>query len=233
MYIVFQKTVTPGYLTKAIRSTCVSLGKKPTELKLKQTTEFTSMIEQIFQFFKEKKTNPLDLITSLEEKKKRMAKQTGSVQIPVVRYFVRATDGTKIDLENRERVLQFSKHGDTDEMARALANVEIQKRKKKNKEEEVPDMAAGGEMSEEEETGGIDFDGLKYGGTARVWAVPTRYVCEFEVINGDVKTDIPSANYDLVLMDPPYGYGYFSGDTVWRMDEVHFSLCRLDIAALS
>lgn len=183
-----------------------------------------TMIDDIFKFFKEKKTDPHQLLAQAEAYRKKMLTKSGSIQVPVVRYFVRAVEGTSLDIENRERVLGFHSEGDTDPMGLALANVEIQKKKKKNKEEigDTPPIEEESAPSEEEAT--TEGDTAKYGGTARVWAVPNQHVCEFVVVNGDVRTDIPPAHYHLVIMDPPFGLAKFAGDQEWSGEEVCFVL---------
>lgn len=215
-----QKTVSAAYVFKMIRVTCMGFKRRMTKQELAENNTFTTMIDEIYKAYWDKKTNPRDLLSRLAvQGKETMPQQSGSMMVPYLRYLIRAADATLLDVENRDRVLEFTKRRTPDPLGVAISNIENQKKKKKN-EQEMAQQEESQSDTDQVAQGDKTVDIKPCGAQVKVWAVPGNNLVEYVVINGDIFSDIPQAHYDLVVMDPPFGYHKFTGDVDWTMSKV-------------
>lgn len=224
-WLCVQRVVSASYVFKMIRATCTHIKKRVSKADLQENLSFTQMIDEIYKAYFDKKTTARELLQRLQDKNKQtMETVSASMMVPYVRYFIRASDATELDIENRERVLEFKSKQAIDPLNTALCNIKVQQKNKPTSgDEDQEEAELEGDIEMESREGeGEQSARVKYGGLVKVWAVPGSSLVEWTVINGDIFDAIPQAHYDFVTIDPPFGWKKFTGDTEWTMEKVRF-----------
>lgn len=224
-----------GYrnIEKAIKANCMTIpkpgkNKAAAENTLTKNAVWNSMVQDLYALHAKNllQQDPAELLAKLRGVGGRFQTKTATLRVAAPRYFIRATDATKQDIENRERCLEFKKVKTADNkkpedpLAVVMANIAIQKRAGKGQ------PVAGDEGESEDEGHAQDMDtedreqSKGCGGTVKVWPSGITNISDTKLINGDVLTgDMPEGYFNAVFADPPWGYKKFAGDAQQLTDQ--------------
>jgi hypothetical protein len=220
-----------------LKSVCVNLPKKVKNETLQQNVTWNVMIQTLVDVYMHNKEGKEGEAQKILDNMRRAATSftdvTFTVKVAVPRYCVTAKDVTSIDLDNRERVLQYKSRDPTvkDPLKIVKDHINAQKKKEQSAAEAGP---AAKEVSDDDQAAASDeeykLQKQMYAGYSTVWMVPMMNIASVSIKNADVSREgaIPPGSYKLVTCDMPWGIGQqwtgdkASNDKAWSDQQVRF-----------